>query len=97
MARTKSGLYLPLDKRDLPKVDGDVNLWVWYSKLKDYTKRFKTDEFGYARIPPDIFREDLWVNKKQVQRYNKKLEDKGLIRTDKVHRGNRTWAGFRLV
>ena len=95
--RKNDDFYFLADKRDVPKVDGDLALFLWYSKLKDYTKRFSKDEYGYIRIPPRIYEEDLNMSKKQAQRYNKKLEDKGLIKVDKIHRGNRTWAGFKLV
>ena len=95
--RTKNEFYFSLDKRDLPKVNGDIALWVWYSKLKDYTQRFKADKYGFVRISPRIYEEDIGISKRQVQRYNKKLEDKGLIRIDKERRGGRTWAGFKLI
>lgn len=97
MQETESGYYFWADRRDLEKVGGDLALWFWYAKLKDYAKRFKKDKNGYVRVPPDVFAEDLLFNKKKVQRYNKKLEDKGLIKTDKVRRGGRTWAGYKLV
>lgn len=92
-----NGYYFWADKRDLDKVDGDIALWFWYAKLKDYAKRFRRDKTGYVRIPPYIYTEDLPFSKKKVQRYNKRLEDKGLIVVDKIHRGGRTWAGYRLV
>lgn len=97
MQETESDYYFWADRRDLEKVGGDLALWFWYAKLKDYAKRFKKDKNGYVRVPPDVFAEDLLFNKKKVQRYNKKLEDKGLIKTDKVRRGGRTWAGYKLV
>ena len=97
MVRNKKEFYFTIDIRDLEKVDGDLALLLWYSKLKDYAKRFRSDKFGFVRIPPNIYTQDTGINKKQVQRYNKKLEDKGLIGVDKVHRGGRTWAGIRLI
>lgn len=91
------GYYFWVDKQDLIKVNGDVALLIWYAKLKDYAKRFKIDKTGYIRIPPDVYEKDLLFSKKKVQRYNRRLEDKGLIVVDKVHRGGRTWAGYRLI
>lgn len=97
MGANKNKLYLCVDNEDLHKVDWDFGLLFWYSKLKDYAKRFNRDDNGYVRIPPHIYEEDLGMNKKKFQRYNKKLEDKGLIKTDKAHRGGRTWAGYKLI
>lgn len=97
MVRKRGEFYFVSDRRDLTKVGGDLALLCWYSKLKDYRQRFKPDKYGFIRIPPSVYEDDLGMSKKQVQRYNKKLEDKGLLKVDRMRRGGRTWAGFRLV
>ena len=86
-----------VNKNDTHKVGNNPALLLWYSKLKDYSRRFKPDKSGFIRIPPSYYEEDAMVDRRTVKRYNKQLEDKGLIKVDKIRRGGRTWAGFRLV
>lgn len=90
-------VYVMVSKKDAHKVDNNPVLLLWYSKLKDYSKRFKPDKNGFIRIPPSYYEEDAMVDRRTVKRYNKKLEDKGLIEVDKIRRGGRTWSGFKLV
>lgn len=94
---TKCEKYFIITKSDVKKVGGDIKLLLWYSKLKDYASRISKDETGFIRVPPEMYDVDINMNRRTVRRYNKRLEDKGLIVVDKVKRGGRTWAGFRLV
>lgn len=84
-------------KADLAKVGGSTKLFFWYSVLKDYRKRFKRDKHGFTRVSSQVFSDDYGFDRKKVWRYNKELEDKGLVEIDRVHRGGRTWIGFRIV
>ena len=93
----ENDIYVVVKKKDAHKVNNNPALLLWYSKLKDYSRRFKLDKTGFVRIPPSYYEEDAMVDRRTVKRYNKQLEDKGLIVVDKVKRGGRTWAGFRLV
>lgn len=86
-----------LDLRDVHKVDGDLGLALWYALLKDYRRRFRKDKLGFIRVPSKVFKYDTGADRMKVWRYNKKLEDKGLVIVDRVARGNRTWIGFKLV
>lgn len=86
-----------IKKSDINKVDGDIKLLAWYSTLKDYSKRYRKDKTGFIRISPEIYKSDSGVTRRTIRRYNKRLEDKGLIEIDKTRRGGRTWAGFKLV
>lgn len=86
-----------IDKRDLSRVDGDFALLLWYSILKDYAKRMNQDKNGFVRVSSKVFELDLNADRMKVWRYNKKLEDKGLIAVDRVSRGGRTWIGFKLI
>lgn len=88
---------VPFDLQDVAKVDGDLRLACWYAFLKDYRNRFKKDKLGFVRVPSEVFRFDLGADRKKVWRYNKKLEDKGLIIVDRVARGGRTWIGFKII
>lgn len=97
MVQKNDGYYFFIDRKDMPKFGRNHKMLVWYSILKDYSRRFKKDKTGYVRIPPKIYMSDYGISKKTFQRYNRKLEDKGLIVVDKVHRGGRTWAGFKLI
>lgn len=97
MARKTDGYYFVTSKVDYLKVEGDLALWSWYSILKDYAKRFNMDKHGFVRVRSDIFADDYGVDRMKVWRYNKKLEDKGLLKLDRKHRGGRTWIGFKLV
>lgn len=90
-------IYVKVDKRDIEKFGGNLSLLMWYSKLKDYSRRFKPDKSGYIRIPPSYYIEDAMVDIRTIKRYNRQLEDKGLIEVDKIRRGGRTWSGFRIV
>lgn len=89
--------YVPIDYKDAIKFDGDLGLWAWYSILKDYTKRFGKDERGFTRVSSKVFEYDLRADRMKVWRYNKKLEDKGLIVVDRVARGGRTWIGYKII
>ena len=86
-----------LDKRDLHKVDGDLALLAWYVILKDYANRLGKDKRGFTRVSSKVFSVDLGADRKKVWRYNKKLEDKGLIVVDRVARGRSTWIGFKII
>lgn len=90
-------IYVKVDKRDIKKFGSNLSLLMWYSKLKDYSRRFKPDKSGYIRIPPSYYTEDVLLDIRTIKRYNKQLEDKGLIKVDKIRRGGRTWSGFRIV
>lgn len=87
----------PVNYEDIPKFDGNLRLAVWYALLKDYSKRFKKDKYGFVRVPSKVFRFDMGADRKKVWRYNKKLEDKGFIVIDRVARGGRTWIGYKIV
>lgn len=89
--------YLMVDKADFDKVDGDFRKFVWLGLLKDYRRRFKRDKFGFTRVPSKVFLDEFGIDRIKVWRYNKELEDKGLIKVDRVHRGGRTWIGYRIV
>jgi hypothetical protein len=82
---------------DLAKVGGNMNLAYWYALLKDYRKRFKKDKLGFIRVPSQVFRFDMGADRKKVWRYNRKLEDKGLIIVDRTARGGRTWIGYKII
>lgn len=84
-------------KADLAKVGGSARLFFWYSALKDYKRRFKRDRHGFIRVPSSVISQDYGFDRVKVWRYNKELEDKGLIKVDRIHRGGRTWIGYRLV
>lgn len=84
-------------KADLSRVDGDARLFFWYSVLKDYGRRFKKDKYGFIRVPSELINQDYGYDRVKVWRYNKELEDKGLIKVDRVHRGGRTWIGYKIV
>lgn len=85
------------DLDDLTRVGGNMNLAYWYALLKDYRKRFKKDKLGFVRVPSQVFRFDMGADRKKVWRYNKKLEDKGLIIVDRTARGGRTWIGYKII
>lgn len=93
----KDDRFYIVTKNDIWKVDGDIKLLAWYSNLKDYARRYKKDKNGFIRIPPEVYNDDIGVTRRTIRRYNKKLEDKGLIEIDRVRRGGRTWAGFKLI
>lgn len=84
-------------KADFGKSGGDPKVFFWYSVLKDYRRRFKRDRHGFTRVPSRLFQEDYGFDRMRVWRYNKLLEGKGLVEIDRVHRGGRTWIGFRIV
>jgi len=91
------GFWVASSRLDYARVEGDFFLWIWYSVLKDYAKRFKKDRFGFTRVDSQVFEEDYNLDRRKVWRYNRKLEDKGLLVIDRVKRGGRTWLGFKLV
>lgn len=84
-------------KKDFERVGKSERLFFWYTVLKDYRKRFKRDKYGFTRVPSAVMKLDYGYDRIKVWRYNKELEDKGLIKVDRVHRGGRTWIGYRLV
>lgn len=90
-------LYMLTTKADFSKVGGDMKLFAWYSILKDYRRRFKIDRHGYTRISSKMFNDDYGFDRNKVWRYNRMLEDKGLLKIDRVKRGGRTWIGYRIV
>lgn len=90
-------LYISAAKVDFGKAGCDPKAFFWYSVLKDYRRRFKRDRHGFTRVPSQVFNDDYGFDRIRVWRYNKMLEDKGLIKVDRVHRGGRTWIGYRLV
>ena len=96
MVQKYDGFYFMTDKLDYVKVGGDLALWSWYSILKDYAKRFRKDRHGYTRVGSDMFADDYGIDRTTVWRYNRKLEDKGLLELDRAYRGGRTWIGFKL-
>ena len=85
------------DKRDLDKVDGDWSLLFYYTILKDYANRLNQDKKGFTRVSSKVFEADLKADRMKIWRYNKKLEDKGLIVVDRVARGRSTWIGFKII
>ncbi len=85
------------DKRDLEKLDGDWSLAFYYTVLKDYANRLNRDKKGFTRVSSKVFEADLKANRMKIWRYNKKLEDKGLIVVDRAARGRSTWIGFKMV
>ena len=85
------------DKRDLERLDGDWSLVFYYAVLKDYANRLTPDSKGFTRVSSKVFETDLKANRMKIWRYNKKLEDKGLIAVDRVARGKSTWIGFKLL
>lgn len=91
------GFYFTANKLDYAKVGGDFVLAYWYAVLKDYRKRLKKDQYGYTRVSSEMFADDWGLDRIKVWRYNRKLEDKGLIKIDRKKRGGRTWIGFKLV
>lgn len=82
---------------DLTKVKGDLRLLAWYAILKSYSGRFKKDKDGFTRISSEIFLTDWQMERISVWRYNKSLEELGLIIVDKKHRGGRTWMGYKII
>lgn len=90
-------LYMLIKKADFGKSGADPKVFFWYEVLKDYRRRFRKDRFGFIRVPSQVFFEDYGFDRIRVWRYNRLLEDKGLIELDKVHRGGRTWIGFRII
>lgn len=86
-----------IDKRDIERVDGDLALLAWYVILKDYANRMPPDKRGFTRVSSKVFEVDLKADRMKIWRYNKKLEDKGLIVVDRVARGRSTWIGFKIV
>lgn len=89
--------YLIVKKSDLRKLGNDFRLAFWLSALKDYARRFKRDKFGYIRVPIEMIEEDYGLYKVKIWRYNKELEDKGLVKIDRTIRGGRTCMGFRFI
>ena len=89
--------YFIVKKKDMGKVNQDLALLSWYAILKDYAKRFKKDEKGFIRVPSNAFMEDYSLYHMKIWRYNKKLEDKGLIVVDRASRGGRTWIGYKFI
>ena len=85
------------DKRDLDKVDGDWALAYYYAILKDYSNRLVQDKKGFTRVSSKVFEKDLKADRMKIWRYNKKLEDKGLIVVDRGARGRSTWIGFKIT
>ena len=79
------------------KVGGDLALAFWYSILKNYAMRMKKDKHGFIRVSSNVFKFDLDADRKKVWRYNKRLEDKGLITVDRAKRGGTTWIGYKFV
>ena len=86
-----------LDKRDLEKLDGDWALAFYYAVLKDYANRLSPDKKGFTRVSSKVFEADLKADRMKIWRYNKKLEDKGLIIVDRFARRRSTWIGFRII
>ncbi|MCR5700181.1 MAG: hypothetical protein K6G49_01990 [Candidatus Saccharibacteria bacterium] len=93
----KSKFYLTVDKELLTRFSDDHGLFYWYLILQDYSERFKKDKLGFIRVPSKVFSDDHKIDRKKIWRYNKKLEDKGLIKVDRVHRGGHTWIGYKFI
>lgn len=89
--------YISTPKSDIKRFDGELGLLMWYSILKDYYRRLRHDKNGFVRVSSKIFKEDINADRMKVWRYNKKLEDKGLIVVDRVARGRKTWIGFKII
>lgn len=85
------------DKRDLDKVGGDWALAYYYAILKDYANRLTQDKKGFTRVSSKVFEVDLMADRMKIWRYNRKLEDKGLITVDRVARGRSTWIGYKII
>jgi biotin operon repressor len=97
MVRNNDKTYIIAERSDYALAEGDFLAWSWYSILKNYTRLCKRDNHGYTRVSSKKLADDWGVDRQTVWRYNRKLEDKGLIRLDRGHRGGRTWVGFKLV
>lgn len=97
MVHEYDGFYFITNKLDYAKVGGDFALAYWYAVLKDYRKRFKVDPHGFTRVSSETFLDDFGLDRVKVWRYNRKLEDKGLLKLDRKKRGGRTWIGFKLI
>lgn len=97
MVRKGDGFWVTSSRLDYARCEGDFFLWIWYSVLKDYSKRFKKDCYGFTRVNTQVFADDYNLDRGKVWRYNRKLEDKGLLVIDRVKRGGRTWLGYKLI
>lgn len=90
--------YFKLDKRTLPTIfNGDLASWAWYYSLKDYTKRFRADKYGYIRISNQIIMRDFGFDRFRAYKLNKKLESLGLIEIDSIKRGKRIPTGIKIT
>lgn len=97
MQKKNGEFYFLTSKNDYARVEGNLAMLSWLSILKDYAKRMRADRYGFVRIRSDTFENDWGLDRVTVWRYNRKLEDIGLIELDHIKRGGRTWVGFRLV
>lgn len=89
--------FLRVYKSQIVRFEGDLALALWYSALKDYTKRFKPDKHGFVRVSSEVFNNDWGYCRMKIWRLNKKLEEKGFITVDRVSRGGRSFIGFKIL
>lgn len=88
--------FLQIEKSQIAKFEGNLDLALWYSALKDYGRRFKPDKHGFIRITSHLINEDYGLDKQKIRRLNRQLEKMHLIVIDNVARGGRTPIGFKL-
>lgn len=93
----KTDNYFTVQKRDIEKTGGDLSLALWFSALKDYSRRLKADKSGFKRVSSQVIQEDFGVDRRKAWRYNTKLVELGLIRLDTARHGGRTWVGFKIL
>lgn len=89
--------FIMSERSDYTLVEGDFLLWTWLSIIKNYVRICRRDNHGYTRISSRRFADDWGVDRHTVWRYNRRLEDKGLIKLDRKRRGGRTWVGIKLI
>ena len=97
MVREDNKSFIKSERRDYAIVEGDLSMWGWYSIMKNYARVCKRDQYGFYRVSSQRFADDWGLDRIKVWRYNRKLEDKGLLKIDRRKRGGRTWIGFKLV
>jgi hypothetical protein len=91
------GLYLKIDKSALKKLRGDPAAMFWFGCLSDYSRRFRTDKFGYFRVSRKVVEDDYGLSRKQIQYLNLKLATMGVIEIDPVIRGGRIPTGYKIL
>lgn len=96
---TDSNYFLKVDKGVIRAFDGDLELALWYSALKDYRRRFRPDKYGFVRLDKGMITEELGekLYDRKIRRLNQKLEEMGYIAVDKVKRGARNYMGIKVI